>query len=152
MSRNKKVKEQMIRIFGKECFIEKLRLRDTSGLTYKSKGQYKRMKSLTYHHIRMKSKGGRATIENGAILSVENHQWFHKQPTEEQEKMNRMFQQYKQNIENGNIQECQVIIVPDNSTSIDIKVATFKPSEFNRAEEKRKTKELIEKYFRGEEK
>ena len=66
--------------------------------------------------------------------------------------MNRMFQQYKQNIENGNIQECQVVIVPDNSTSIDIKVATFKPSEFNRAEEKRKTKKLIEKYFRGEEK
>ena len=152
MSRNKKVKEQMVRIFGKECFIEKLRLRDTSGLTYKSKGQYKRMKSLTYHHIRMKSKGGKATIENGAILSVENHQWFHKQPTEEQERMNRMFQQYKQNIENGNIQECQVVIVPDNSTNIDVRVATFKPSEFNRAEEKRKTKELIEKYFKGEEK
>ena len=152
MSRNKKVKEQMVRIFGKECFIEKLRLRDTSGLTYKSKGQYKRMKSLTYHHIRMKSKGGKATIENGAILSVENHQWFHKQPTEEQERMNRMFQQYKQNIENGNIQECQVVIVSDNSTNIDVRVATFKPSEFNRAEEKRKTKELIEKYFKGEEK
>lgn len=152
MSRNKKVKEQMVRIFGKECFIEKLRLRDTSGLTYKSKGQYKRMKSLTYHHIRMKSKGGKATIENGAILSVENHQWFHKQPREEQERMNKMFQQYKQNIENGNIQECQVVIVPDISTNIDVRVATFKPSEFNRAEEKRKTKELIEKYFKGEEK
>ena len=152
MSRNKKVKEQMVRIFGKECFIEKLRLRDTSGLAYKSKGQYKRMKSLTYHHIRMKSCGGKATIENGAILSVENHQWFHKQPKEEQERMNKMFQQYKQNIENGNIQECQVVIVPENSTNIDVRVATFKPSEFNRADEKRKTKKLIEKYFRGEEK
>lgn len=152
MSRNKKVKEQMVRIFGKECFIEKLRLRDTSGLTYKSKGQYKRMKSLSYHHVRMKSCGGKATIENGAILSVENHQWFHKQPKEEQERMNGMFQQYKRNVENGNIQECQVIIVPDNSTSIDVRVATFKPREFSRAEEKRKTKELIEKYFRGEEK
>ena len=90
MSGNKKVKDAMIRLYGDECFIEKLKLRDTSGLTYKGKAQYKRMKMLTYHHIRQKARGGKATIENGALLSAENHQWFHQQPKAEQERMNNM--------------------------------------------------------------
>ena len=59
---------------------------------------------------------------------------------------------WKQSKDNSIYEECQVIIVPENSTKIDVRVATFKPSEFNRAEEKRQTKELIEKYFKGEEK
>ena len=53
------------------------------------------MKQLTYHHIKMKKDGGRATIENGALLSAENHAWFHKQSLEKQSEMNRAFQEYK---------------------------------------------------------
>lgn len=53
------------------------------------------MKQLTYHHILEKSKGGKATVENGALLSAENHEWFNKQSKEEQRRMNDMFQQYK---------------------------------------------------------
>ena len=57
MSSNKGVKEEMIKRYGAKCFIERLHLRDTKGQKYKGKGQYKRMKQLTFHHIRMKSKG-----------------------------------------------------------------------------------------------
>jgi hypothetical protein len=124
MSSNKSVKEEMIRKYGAKCFIERLRLRDTKGEVYKGKGQYKRMKMLTYHHIRMKSKGGKATIENGAILSAENHAWFHKQPKVEQEKMNQQFQELKREIDHGLTPEeaqqkirqtepCEIILAPE---------------------------------------
>ena len=43
----------------------------------------------------MKKYGGRATIENGALLSAENHAWFHKQSPEKQAEMNKAFQEYK---------------------------------------------------------
>ena len=95
MSCNKRVKEQMIQIYGAECFIDKLHLRKDKGQKYTGKGQLKRMKQITYHHIKMKKDGGRATIENGALLSAENHAWFHKQSPEKQSEMNRAFQEYK---------------------------------------------------------
>lgn len=103
MGSNKRVKEELIRRYGNKCFIERLHLRDTKGLKYKGCGQYKRMKQLTYHHIRMKKNGGRATIENGALLSAENHQWFHKQSIVKQNTMNYMFQELKRKIDSGEI-------------------------------------------------
>lgn len=54
MSSNKKVREQLEKKYGKECFVEKLHLRKDKERKYKSKGQMKRMKQLTYHHIKMK--------------------------------------------------------------------------------------------------
>lgn len=93
---NKKAKEALIRLYGAECFIEKLHLRqDTEPRKYTGKAQYKRMKELSYHHILEKKIGGKATIENGALLSVENHAWFNKQSRAKQEEMNEKFQQYK---------------------------------------------------------
>lgn len=113
MSSNKGVKEEMIRRYGAKCFIERLHLRDTKGQKYKGKGQYKRMKQLTFHHIRMKSKGGKATVENGALLSTENHAWFHQQSRSDQAVMNNMFQELKRNIDNGLTEEIPVAIVPE---------------------------------------
>lgn len=95
MSSNKGAKEKLIKLYGPECFIEKLHLRKETERRYTSKGQRKRMKQLTYHHILEKSKGGKATVENGALLSAENHEWFNQQSKEEQRRMNDMFQQYK---------------------------------------------------------
>lgn len=51
MSSNKKAKEALIKLYGKECFIEKLHLRDDKERHYTGKAQYKRMKELSYHHI-----------------------------------------------------------------------------------------------------
>lgn len=119
MSSNKSVKEAMIRRYGNKCFIERLKLRDTSGLRYTGCGQLKRMKQLTYHHIRMKSQGGKATIENGALLSAENHEWFHRQPKEAQRAMNDMFQELKRQID---YQECRIEEVEEISCPFE---ATF---------------------------
>ena len=99
MSSNKAAKEALIKRYGNVCFIERLKLRDTKGMKYTGCGQYKRMKQLTYHHILEKAKGGKATIENGALLSEENHEWFHRQPKESQRIMNGMFQDLKRRID-----------------------------------------------------
>ena len=95
MSKNKSVRQELERLYGKECFIDKLHLREEKQKRYTGKGQFKRMKQLTYHHIKMRKDGGKATVENGALLSTENHSWFHKQPPEKQAEMNKAFQQYK---------------------------------------------------------
>lgn len=93
-STNRNVRKRLMERYGKECFIDKLHLRpqdDNSIHTYKSKSKRK----LTYHHIRPKSKGGKATLENGALLSPENHEWLHSQPKHIQDELNKLFQDYK---------------------------------------------------------
>lgn len=93
---NKEAKDKMIEIFGPECFIEKLKLRkDDKPRKYKGKSQMKIMRSLTYHHIKERCKGGKATPGNGALLSNENHAWFNQQSKSEQARMNNEFQKYK---------------------------------------------------------
>ena len=96
---NKSAKEALIKLYGAECFIEKLHLRPDIERKYKGKAQYHRMQQLTYHHIREKSKGGKATVENGAVLKAVNHEWFHRQPKREQKRMNDMFQEYKRSVD-----------------------------------------------------
>ena len=68
MSGNRKAKAELIRLYGPECFIEKLHLRSDKNRKYTSKSQMKRMKQLTYHHILEKSKGGESTLENRSFV------------------------------------------------------------------------------------
>ena len=141
---NKEAKQRLIELYGAECFIEKLHLRtDTEPRQYTSKGQYKRMKQLTYHHIREKQYGGKATVENGAILSEENHIWFNEQSKEAQKQMNELFQKYKQSV------ECKVEFVDELDTHFSIVSAIIVPAEiekahYNRAREKRAWKKQVE--------
>ena len=95
MSHNKSVKNRMFQLYGKKCFIEKLGIRTGVSKKYKSSKQYRKMKELTYHHIIMKSEGGETSIENGSILCVECHTWFHQQDKETQDILNELFQEIK---------------------------------------------------------
>lgn len=161
MSSNKSAKEELIRRYGAKCFIERLKLRDTSGLRYTGSGQRKKMKMLTYHHIRMKSKGGKATVENGALLSAENHAWFHQQDKANQERMNNAFQELKRNIDSS-YEPCEIQLVPEEEIEqpyeLDvmtvetdkkgkISVKTAKKKKYNRSKQKRKTNKLIKRYY-----
>ena len=147
MSSNKRAKEELIRIYGAECFIEKLKLRkDVKPTKYKSKGQMKKMKQLTFHHIKMRKDGGRATVENGALLSAENHAWFHQQSSKDQTQMNAMFQEYKKQY-----QECEVVFVDDLDLGFEIKAMEFnidereeKKEKYNRAKEKREFQKRVD--------
>ena len=150
MSSNKNAKQELIKRYGAECFIEKLHLRkDTTPRRYTSKGQKKRMKQLTYHHIKMKKDGGKATVENGALLSAENHSWFHQQNSQSREYMKTMFQEYKKQVDEGT-----VVFVDELDLPFEIKAMDFSIDErgkFNRAKEKRETKKIIDEYY-GQEK
>ncbi len=134
MGSNKKAKEKLIQLYGAECFIDKLHLRQDKNRHYTSKGQYKRMKQLTYHHIKMKKDGGKATVENGCLLSAENHSWFHKQPKEEQERMNKAFQEYK---------KCKIEFT-DDVPEIEVHYAMVKPSDISRSIEKQRKRDKKE--------
>lgn len=146
---NKRAKQKLIELYGEECFIEKLHLRKDKKRTYTGKKQYERVKQLTYHHIREKRNGGQATVENGAILSVENHEWFNKQSEQMQAKMNKCFQEYKRRMDEA--RECKIELVDTLDIGIEVKVAEISFSEeikppkekFNRAKEKRKFEKRI---------
>ena len=148
MSSNKSAKEALIRIYGPECFIDKLGLRKDKERKYTGKSQYKRMKQLTYHHIEEKSKGGKATIENGALLSEENHIWFNKQSEEAQRQMNEAFQEYKRRVDE--MQECKIELVDELDLGIKVKYTEISFSEpkrekkFNRAKEKEEFRRRVE--------
>lgn len=150
MSTNKAARKKLEKLYGKGCFIEKLHLRvDTEPRRYKSKGQMKRMKQLSYHHILERYKGGKATVENGAILSVENHIWFHNQSPQNQKMMNNMFQEYKKQVN-----ECKVVFVDDVEVPFTILPAEFyidERSKYNRAKKKQEDMRLINDYYEVEE-
>ena len=145
MSSNKHIKDKMIAKYGAECWIDKLHLRpDTESRRYTSKGQLKRMRQLTYHHILEKRNGGRSTEENGAILSAENHSWFHKQPIEVQNRLNEIFQEYKRQF---------ALLGEDDKKAVRSSIPepldyerfiTKARKSYNRAKEKRELRKIIE--------
>ena len=133
-------------MYGPECFIEKLGLRKfDKPIHYSSKGQLKRMKQLTYHHIRMKKDGGKATVENGALLSAENHAWFHQQSKEKQKQMNEAFQKYK---------KCEIELVDELEKPFEIDLVEIETTDkikiepFNRRKVKEETKKAYEEYLK----
>lgn len=146
MSDNKRAKEKLIKLYGAECFIKKLKLRkNVEPKRYKGKNQKKRMQQLTYHHIKMKKDGGKATVENGALLSAENHAWFHQQSPQAQAYMNKMFQEYKKQS-----QECRVVFVDDLNLNFSVHPMEFRIDEkelkrkkYDRAKEKHEFQKRI---------
>ena len=148
---NTRAKQQLIEIYGEECFIEKLKLRPKpTKEKYKSQGQRKRMKQLTYHHIQKREDGGKETIENGAILSAENHEWFNQQPPQEQERLNRIFQQYKMGVlevQNGRVVDAQGISFEERQELFSIPLEPLDKSKYDRAKIKRQTQQAINLYY-----
>lgn len=153
-SSNKRAKQRLIELYGEECFIDKLHLRKGNNKKYKSNGQRKRMKQLTYHHIIKKENGGKATVENGALLSAENHEWFNQQSPIEQARLNDIFQQYKMGvleINNGKIINSEIIHI--NSPKEEYITIPLEPDDrqYNRAKIKRETQKMIDRYYKKEE-
>lgn len=135
---NKQAKEKLIKLYGAECFIDKLHLRvDDKPRRYKGKAQMKRMKQLTYHHIKEKRNGGKATVENGAILSVENHEWFNKQSEEVQKELNKKFQEYK---------KCKIELTDELDTGIEVKTVIFEPKVKKKDKDRKELQRLKKEY------
>lgn len=117
---NRAVKDRMISLYGKKCFIEELRLRTKEEVEADLK-KYKKSKradlmSLTYHHIKERCKGGEASIENGAILRNINHIWFNSLSKSEQARINNLFIKYKNKLNNINNKINLVVAELDGGT------------------------------------
>ena len=96
--------------YGKECMATNL------------------TKEITYHHIQKANDGGKATVDNGARLQVDIHQWLHC-ACEYQDKelfnlINECLQLYKQCIDKGNkelIKQYKDEVIPEFRKILGIK-------------------------------
>ena len=162
--KNETGRKKLERLYGKGCFMERAGIReitpDEEELLKKTiKGFKKLDRTMTYHHIKQKSKGGKVTIENGANLAAYNHQWLHAQPPQIQAEINAKLRDFKYKIDMArlsvgddglefnkinldfNMEDCIEIPVYDN---ILLKDEPAKRPKFNRAKEKIKTQKFIE--------
>ena len=155
MASNKKAKERLIELYGPEDFIDKLHLRYEHGKRYVSQkrlenGELDR-RNLTYHHIREKSRGGDNSVENGALLTNDNHSWFHKQPKFVQKLMDMVFIAYKKlkdyqrhvkEYKGGVYDEVDVEIVDYLKKQVDVKTMEFECRSKERYEKKYSSKNV----------
>jgi hypothetical protein len=151
---NREAKRLLILKYGEICFIEELHLRTQEEIDKERKTRYKGKKQLeicdkiTYHHILEKCKGGKATVENGALLRYINHQWLHRLSKEKQAEINELFLEYKRT----HSQECQVVFVEKVDTDYKIEAFTFTPEDlkqkkkYNRAKDKRENQKIINEW------
>lgn len=158
MGNNKKAKQRLIERYGEVDFLDALHIHIPNiEHHYTSKGQLQHMKQLTYHHIVEKSKGGKATIANGALLTEEHHVWFHQQSGKVQRQLNQGFQKYKKCIDEGS--SVPVIFVDENdfNSSLTINIAEIRLDSkgrvrtYSRSYNKRETKDMIDRYLEEEE-
>lgn len=84
--------------------------------------------------------------KTGALLSAENHAWFHQQSEQNQAQMNEMFQELKRQYD-----ECEVVFVDDLNLDFTVRAMEFSIDErliekekYNRAKEKREFQKLVD--------
>ena len=145
MSSNKSAKQKLIQRYGGIDFLDQMHVKIPESRVYKSKGQLKRMKQLTYHHIHEKQFGGKATVENGALLTEEHHIWLHKQPPEIKSKLNLAFQEFKrQKDQQLEVQHVDIEEIPYELTIADLSVDNQGQMHiYNRAKVKEEIRKLV---------
>lgn len=62
---------------------------------YTRKQRLRYEQTMTYHHLKHKSEGGRTTTENGAVVSDSEHQFLHSLPREQEEIINNHIRKWK---------------------------------------------------------
>ena len=121
---NRSAKKELERIYGKGCFFFFSKVAEQieamGGIkTFKVFVQEKKFKGkpishqITYHHLKHKSEGGKATVENGANVEEVAHQYLHSLPRNQEEIINNMLREFKLNCVmmtgDGQVQEAQSI-------------------------------------------
>lgn len=106
---NKKTRILLASIFGSGCmfkkahveqFVEKLGIIKTYK-RFKAEQRYTSKKAkileqrLTLHHLQHRSEGGKATIENGAVINELAHRYIHSLPRNQEEVINDYLREWK---------------------------------------------------------
>ena len=163
---NRSAKKELERIYGKGCFFNRAKVAEQieamGGIkTFKVFVQEKRFKGkpishqITYHHLKHKSEGGKATVENGANVEEVAHQYLHSLPRNQEEIINNMLREFKLNCVmmtgDGQVQEAQsisfnfgedVLVIPlyDNDERHNPEIARQQAEERERAKHTKKYK------------
>ena len=163
---NCSAKKELERIYGKGCFFNRAKVAEQieamGGIkTFKVFVQEKRFKGkpishqITYHHLKHKSEGGKATVENGANVEEVAHQYLHSLPRNQEEIINNMLREFKLNCVmmtgDGQVQEAQsisfnfgedVLVIPlyDNDEKHNPEVARQQAEEREKAKHTREYK------------
>ena len=156
---NRYAKKELEKIYGKGCFFNRAKVAEQieamGGIkTFKVFVQEKKFKGkpishkITYHHLKHKSEGGKATVENGANVEEVAHQYLHSLPRNQEEIINNMLREFKLNCVmmtgDGQVQEAQsisfnfgedVLVIPlyDNDERHNPEVARQQAEERERA-------------------
>lgn len=174
---NKKAKDKLIAIYGNNCMFASAKIAERiermGGIrTYKSYVAEKKFKGkkissqLTYHHLKHRSEGGPATVENGAVVAVTAHEYLHSLPRKQEEIINDMLRRYKLNaliVDTEGVQ-AHASVELDIEDCISIPVYNNTPQEnqkrfeerktklepTNRAKTKRETQKALQRYYEGE--
>lgn len=121
-NKNKKIREELERIYGKGCMFQRAYVEDRlrqinmqqiakgkdpilTYRTYKKKYTLNQQRTLerrlTLHHLKHVSEGGSTNIENGAIVNELAHRYLHTLKRKDEELCNDMMRDYKRDIDNG---------------------------------------------------
>lgn len=157
---NKKARQKLERLYGKICMVE------ASGIRKIPKEQRRKIKGytkyddvITFHHLKEKSKGGKATVENGALVMGYNHRWINSLSEKDREQVNRRLREFKVmtlGITEKGIEEIDsATITPEIFQKGFIEIPAFdttkeefeKRKKFNRAQAKREFQRQVDEYF-----
>ena len=152
MNSNKEAKEKLIALYGEismfqesgaEKYIEGLRRIKT----YKKYLEQKRFrgkkisKQLQYHHLKHKSEGGRATVENGALVYDPEHSYMHSLPRKQEEIINNHLRQFKVDfmvLQNMQVKDSGVLEPSEEVIEIPVKTTYRKPDTTYQEDKKRR--------------
>ena len=116
-----------------------------------TKGKYKGKSialQLTYHHLKPKHLGGKATVEKGANLCRRCHDWLEQLSNTDREQVNNELREYKRQ----HSQECTVEFVDYLPLDFEVKAMIITPEElqpkkkYNRSEDKRNFQKKIREW------
>ena len=145
-SKNKSVREELERIYGKHCMIHqgirKLRPPTPKKCKYKGKSI---ASQITLHHLVPLRKGGPTNLVNGSLVCRRCHDWLEQLPNVEREKVNNELREYKRQ----HSKELEVVLTDDIELPFEIKPIIFEP--YSRAKVKADTRKAVEEYEKGEE-
>lgn len=109
---------------------------------YKSKELKKLIKSITVHHLKHRSEGGKTTVENCSLVNELAHRYLHYLPREQEEIINNKLREYK---------KCKVVLDDDIDINCELHCGFIEDG--NIIEPKRLSKhEIIERERRKEKK
>ena len=164
--KNKKIRMQLEKMYGKGCFFARARLaerleqidKDLSFKRFVQKKIYSGKKishQISLHHLQHSSEFGSTTVENGANVEEIAHQFLHSLPRDKEEIANNMLRQWKLNYipmsgDEGtaisyDIENAGTIDLELGDDFIEIPVYTqTKKQKYNRAKVKREYQKIID--------